>query len=67
MDIITRFVNAGWNIKIEHVESSSGFRGVKIFATIRDYKIMADGRNVQEAKKVLRFLNRFEIPSDIRV
>jgi hypothetical protein len=62
MDIITRFVNSGWNVKIEHFESKSGFKGVKIFADNGDGELIADGKNLAEAKKVLCLLNKIELP-----
>lgn len=62
MDIITRFVNAGWNVKIEHFESSTGFKGVKILVCNGEYELLADGRDIREAKQVLCLLNKVEIP-----
>lgn len=67
MGIITRFVNAGWSVKIEHFESISGFKGVKIFVNKENRELMADGKDIREAKKVLCLLNQAELPIKYQV
>ncbi len=67
MDIITRFVNAGWDVRIEHFESTSGFKGVKIWVDNGNHKLMADGKDIVEAKKVLCLLNKSELGLSLQV
>lgn len=67
MDIITRFVNAGWTVKIEHFESKTGFKGVKIFVDNGNGELIADGKNLADAKKVLCLMNKIELPLSSQV
>lgn len=58
MDIITRFFNAGWNIEI----IKEGDSIVAIYATKNDGSILrAVGKDLKEAKKDLRLMNRAEL------
>jgi len=56
MDIITRFVNAGWIVKINHISG-----GVMIRVTKGEEDLIAEGRNFKEAKQDLCFMNNVEL------
>ena len=56
MDIITRFVTAGWDITIHNDKHI-----IFIYANKNGKELIADGITMQEAKKVLCFLNHVEL------
>jgi len=56
MDIITRFVNAGWAVNINQISC-----GVMIRATKGEEDLIAEGRNFKEAKQDLCFMNSVEL------
>jgi hypothetical protein len=60
MDIISRFVNAGWNVNIEKRDNNLIY--INVYSKNNTKTLTADGRDFKEAKQVLCLLNRAELP-----
>jgi hypothetical protein len=60
MDIITRFVNAGWDVNIHHTQGKT-MEIVYITVSKGNLSLTAEGDNIVEAKKDLCLMNKAEL------